>query len=231
MADPCLGCGTEIDPTTQQLTIKGANSAVWPTDYGDTTTSSGLHCDPNTGNLWTAPPFKFGTIGAPAPTSWPGATNSSSFLETYQYNVAQGIWGFHAVATSGVGTLTNTSSEPLVSKVRVGCNLGIYSGSTSNDIVCGVRATVRYYEVAGGALSNESIVDLRMHSYTGIMSNSSWYEREIGTWTVPEGARLTLQYQPFWSAILPVGNTGLLGASCHWSSPFGNITYWTGRPV
>lgn len=235
MADPCLGCGTTVDAATQQLTIKGANSKVWSTDYGDSATASGLYCDPNTGNLWTPPAAKYGTVGVPDPSSWPGATTGGAYTQ-YQtiLTVASGNFPVNAalvqtVATSGFASLVNTTTEPLVAKVRGGSYL-VVANIGASDMLAGVRFYVRYYTVAGGGYT-EQARDILIATNAGNRV-TNWLEREIGTWTIPEGGGITVYYQPWYKAlgITTAGGGGIVNLA-GWQEPFGNITYNTARPV
>lgn len=233
MAEPCLGCGTTVNAATQQLTIKGANSKVWDTSYGDSATASGLYCDPNTGNLWTPPPGKFAKIGVPAPSTW-NVSSSNGFLADYQVlrDTAGTINSPAVVASSGVSILGNTTTEPLVATIRTGCTLGIYSGNPLNDVRVGIRVTVRKFEAIGGPYT-ETTFPLALRSFRGMMSNAAHYEREITTVTLLENAALAVFYEAYHLGVVasPITGAGLSGASLFWESPFTNITYTTGRPI
>lgn len=54
-AEPCIGCGFEINPETGELELQGARSVEWPFSF-DIEDCNGLRCDPVTGNVWAAPP-------------------------------------------------------------------------------------------------------------------------------------------------------------------------------
>lgn len=236
MADPCLGCGTTVDAATQQLTIKGANSKAWSTDYGDSTTASGLYCDPNTGNLWTPPAAKYGTIGAPSPTSWAAMASGLGDMSTDWYaaftatgNVPVDILTVYPVATSGFASLVNTTNEPLVVKVRAGGRFGVLNVG-AGDVRSGLRAFVRYYSVAGGSYT-ETAKDVYVSANAGNRI-VSWAEREVGTWTVSEGGGISVHYQAWCKAvgIYSLGTAPLTNQS-GWGETFANLTYNTARPV
>lgn len=68
MADPCIGCGFEIDGVTGDLLLLGPREEAWPYS-GDISDCNGMACDPNTDEVWAPPEHDLvvtgSSVGAP----------------------------------------------------------------------------------------------------------------------------------------------------------------------
>ena len=228
MADPCLGCGTEIDSTTQKLKIKGATSQVWDVSYGASAeAANGLHCDPNTSNLWAPPPSKAGVLYVPPPTSWQNVTAGT--YSTWQHVIAlTGTYGPQAVATSGTATVTNTTTEPLVARVDGGAYL-VAGNIGADNITSGVRFFVSVCSAPGSCSSLNQDVLVATNAGNRV---ATWSERIVGMWIVPVGGSISVQYQPWYSqgVVTNLGTGGIVNLA-GWGDTQSYISYWTARSV
>lgn len=114
MANPCIGCGFELD-VDGNLQIKGDRSAAWPTpDWGQISACNGLRCDPVTGNLHAPPPDRCVVAAAES-----RPINATEFGAVFSWDMDSGSLGggnpwanFETVniGTTGGGKLKNPSN-------------------------------------------------------------------------------------------------------------------------